>query len=92
MTANVSATCRYYGISAPTFYKWPHRFEEHGEGGLRDGSRSLNSPNETSAEDHTHLTTRRGATGPLSQRPPADCQMLCVTDRGGHGVGIRPSK
>ena len=28
VTGNVSATCRYYGISRPTFYKWLHRYEE----------------------------------------------------------------
>ena len=26
------ATCRYYGISRPTFYKWRNRLEEFGEG------------------------------------------------------------
>ena len=35
VTGNVAATCRYYGISRPTFYKWLHRYEEHGEDGLR---------------------------------------------------------
>jgi transposase InsO family protein len=38
VTGNVAATCRYYGISRPTFYKWLRRFEELGEAGLRDGS------------------------------------------------------
>jgi transposase len=51
VTGNVSATCRYYGISRPTFYKWLHRYEELGEAGLRDGSsRPLSSPNATRAE------------------------------------------
>ena len=51
VTGNVAATCRYYGISRPTFYKWLHRYEERGEQGLRDGSsRPLNSPNETPTE------------------------------------------
>jgi transposase-like protein len=38
VTGDVSATCRYYGISRPTFYKWLHRFEELGEEGLGDRS------------------------------------------------------
>ena len=38
VTGDVSATCRYYGISRPTFYKWLHRFEELGDEGLRDRS------------------------------------------------------
>jgi transposase-like protein len=48
VTGNVSATCRYYGISRPTFYKWLHRYEELGQDGLRDGSsRPLDSPKST---------------------------------------------
>jgi transposase-like protein len=38
ISGSVAATCRYYGISRPTFYKWLHRYEEHGEEGLRTGS------------------------------------------------------
>ena len=38
VTGDVSAICRYYGISRPTFYKWLHRFEDLGEEGLRDRS------------------------------------------------------
>ena len=33
VTGNVAATCRYYGISRPTFYEWLHRYEELGEDG-----------------------------------------------------------
>jgi transposase InsO family protein/transposase-like protein len=51
VTGNVAQTCRYYGISRPTFYKWLHRYEELGEQGLRDGSsRPLVSPNATRGE------------------------------------------
>jgi transposase-like protein len=35
MSGNVAATCRYYGISRPTFYKWFRRYEELGPDGLR---------------------------------------------------------
>jgi len=38
VTGNVALTCRYFGISRPTFYKWRDRFEEHGPEGLRDRS------------------------------------------------------
>ncbi len=38
VTGNVATTCRYYGISRPTFSKWVHRYEQHGEQGLGDGS------------------------------------------------------
>jgi transposase InsO family protein len=51
VTGNVSRTCRYYGISRATFYKWFRRYEEQGEQGLRDrSSRPFNSPRSTSAE------------------------------------------
>ncbi len=36
VTQNVSKTCRYFGISRPTFYKWKTRFDAHGETGLCD--------------------------------------------------------
>ena len=51
VTGNVALTCRYYGVSRPTFYKWLNRYEELGEEGLRDGSsRPLNSPQATQTE------------------------------------------
>jgi transposase InsO family protein len=51
VSGNVAQTCRYYGISRPTFYKWLRRYEERGEAGLRDqSSRPLRCPNETTAE------------------------------------------
>lgn len=39
VTGNVAKTCRYYGISTRTYYKWLRRFEEEGADGLRDRSR-----------------------------------------------------
>jgi len=51
ITGNVAATCRYFGISRPCFYKWLRRYEELGEAGLRDGSSApLNSPKATRPE------------------------------------------
>ena len=51
VTGNVSRTCRYYGISRATFYKWLRRYEDQGEQGLRDrSSRPSSSPRATSAE------------------------------------------
>ena len=38
VTGNAAATCRYYGISRQSFYKWQRRYEDLGEAGLRDGS------------------------------------------------------
>ena len=51
VSGNVAATCRYYGISRPTFYKWLRQYEEVGEEGLRDGSRRPKTcPHQTDAE------------------------------------------
>lgn len=47
---NVSATCRYFGISREKFYKWKRRFEELGAAGLADRpTRPHKSPNATPA-------------------------------------------
>src|SRR5580704_1407711 len=45
---NVSATCRYFGISREKFYKWKKRFEQLGAAGLADRpTRPHHSPNAT---------------------------------------------
>src|SRR6202162_3435858 len=36
---NGRRTCRHFGIGPATFYLWKGRFDEHGPGGLQDGSR-----------------------------------------------------
>ena len=38
VSGNVSATCRYYGISRPTYYTWLPRYEKEGLKGLEDRS------------------------------------------------------
>jgi transposase InsO family protein len=51
VTGNVSKTCRYYGVSRPTFYKWLRRYDEGGVEALRDHSRRPHtSPNATRTE------------------------------------------
>lgn len=51
VTGNVAATCRYYGISRPTFYKWAKRFDLEGPDGLKERSRApVSHPNATSVE------------------------------------------
>ena len=45
VTGSVARTCRAYGISRSTYYKWLRRYEELGIEGLRDRSRRpLTSP------------------------------------------------
>ena len=51
VTGNVAMTCRYFGISRPTYYTWLGRYEKEGVDGLRDRSkRPRTSPNATRAE------------------------------------------
>ena len=46
---NVARTCRHFGISRKTFYKWKHRHAECGDAGLCDRPRTpLRSPRATS--------------------------------------------
>ena len=48
---NVARTCRHFGISRKTFYKWKHRHAECGDAGLCDRPRTpLRSPRATSRE------------------------------------------
>jgi transposase-like protein len=47
----VTSACRHFGISRKTFYKWKKRYDEHGDAGLGDRSRTpLRSPNATPPE------------------------------------------
>jgi transposase InsO family protein len=51
VSGSVAATCRYYGISRNTFYKWQRRYEAEGLEGLKDrSSRPYTSPNITQAD------------------------------------------
>ena len=48
VTGNVAMTCRYFGISRPTYYTWLRRYQKDGVDGLRDLSRRPHtSPNAT---------------------------------------------
>ena len=48
MPRGVAQTCRRYGLSRKTFYKWKARYKSHGEAGLCDRARApLRSPNAT---------------------------------------------
>src|SRR5688572_16795275 len=35
---NAALTCRHFGVSRDTFYRWRRRYEQSGVGGLEDGS------------------------------------------------------
>jgi hypothetical protein len=71
VSGNVAQTCRYYGISRPTFYKWLRRYEEIGAAGLADRSRRPHhSPNAT-----PHRGRRQG------HPPPPDLPLRPTQDR-----------
>ena len=56
VTGNVSKTCRYYGITRQSYYKWLRRYEAGGITALRDGSsRPHTSPRATSADDPSRV-------------------------------------
>ena len=38
-TGSVAQTCRHFGLSRKSFYKWKKRLEEHGDAGLADRPR-----------------------------------------------------
>ena len=51
VTGNVSRSCRYFGVSRKTFYKWIKRYQVHGEAGLCDQpKRPHRSPKATPPE------------------------------------------
>jgi len=53
VTGSVAATCRYFGISRPTFYTWAKRFDLEGPEGLKERSRAPKShPQATPVEVH----------------------------------------
>jgi len=57
----VSLTCRHHGISRRTFYRWQHRFTQHGLAGLEDRShrpRRCRRPSWTAPELDAVLTMR----------------------------------
>ena len=48
---SVAQTCRHFGLSRKTFYKWKARYKSHGEDGLCDRPRvPLRSPRATPRE------------------------------------------
>ena len=47
---NVARTCRHFGLSRKTFYKWRQRYHQHGDAGLADRARAPHySPRATPA-------------------------------------------
>jgi hypothetical protein len=69
----VSHACRHFGISRKSFYKWKKRYDEHGDTGLCDQSRTpRNSP-----ESDTARSREQDSVPPaeLPLWPPEDCRL-----------------
>ena len=64
VTGNISKTCRYFGISRKTFYKWSNRYKKHGEVGLCDQSNKPHtSPRTTPSDIVSKILYLRKTTG-----------------------------
>ena len=51
VTQNIAKTCRYFGISITTFYRWYKRYKKYGGEGLKNRSHwPIHSPNSTKPE------------------------------------------
>ena len=48
---NVARTCRHFGISRKSFYKWKRRLDEHGQAGLADRARAPHSSPRATPQD-----------------------------------------
>ncbi|MER7282028.1 helix-turn-helix domain-containing protein [Dactylosporangium sp. NPDC000244] len=66
VTGNVARTCRYYGISRQTFYKWLRRCQDEGIAGLRDRS---------GAPHHCPTATHAKPRGSTTSREPSQAMM-----------------
>ena len=78
VTGNVAMTCRYYGISRPTYYTWLRRYREQGIDGLRDLSRRpRHSPNATRVEVVGRSSTYARTT--TSGRARSRCTSIATT-------------
>src|SRR3990170_4780771 len=59
---NASLTCRHFGISRDTLYRWLRRFERYGPGGLENGShrpRHVRTPTWTKGLENAVLELRQ---------------------------------
>src|SRR4029450_5646418 len=92
---NVAWTCRHFGISRKTFYKWRRRYNEHGDVGLADRARAPHhSPRATPREvvgkilylrQHYHFGPGEDCRLPEAVSQPLD--RLCL--RPSHSVQAR---
>src|SRR5262245_28035243 len=75
---NVARTCRHFGLSRKTFYKWHQRYHQHGEIGLADRARAPHhSPRATPPE----VVGKSCIWPALPLRPGQDCRLSEAVSR-----------
>ncbi len=89
MLGNVAWTCRHFGISRKTFYKWRQRYHEHGDAGLADRARA---PHHSPA-GHASRGREQDPVPPaaLPFRPREDCRLSEAVSQPLGGLCLRPS-
>src|SRR5262245_52901386 len=69
---NVARSCRYFGISRKTYYKWKRRYDEHREAGLCDRPRA---PHQSPRSTPREVVSKILYLADLSFRPAAHCRL-----------------
>ena len=70
----VAQTCRHFGLSRKTFYKWRARYKSHGEAGLCDRPRAPLIPRGLRlAQSFRRFCTCESATDSVLLASPAIC-------------------
>jgi len=79
---NVALTCRHFGLSRKTFYKWKKRFDGSGDSGLADQSRRpLRSPHATPPKSLARFCTsdRTTTSGRARFRTTSSASTACLS-------------
>ena len=84
---NARLTCRYFGISPTTFYKWRNRFQAHGLSGLEDRS-SCPRRKRASTVPREHVTL---IVAIRREYPAWSKHKIAVILRRDHGIAVSAS-
>ena len=76
---NVARTCRHFGISRKTFYKWRQRYLQHGDAGLADRARAPHRSPRATPRGRRKRDPLPPAALPL--RPWQDCRLSVAVSR-----------
>jgi len=76
---NVARTCRYFGISRKTYYKWKRRYDEHREAGLCDRPRVPHRSPRSTPREVVSRASDRSKGKPIAKRTAATPQSWIAT-------------